>query len=80
LPHFELPDYHINWTQVKKLFSESTHTHDRRQHTAEYPAAVLERQRHEGIEKITKGSDVVILSDEVYEHLSIRQGQRVKVY
>ena len=62
------PDYHIDWDEVQKLV-----THKTRMVIINTPhnptGSVLGPQDMKALEKLTKGSDIIILSDEVYEHL-----------
>lgn len=62
------PDYHIDWEMVKKLFSSSTKMIIL--NTPHNPTgSVLTEADIQSLIKLTKGTDVLILSDEVYEHL-----------
>ena len=64
----EFPDYHINWSQVKKLVSQRTRMIII--NTPQNPSgSIWSAKDMKELEKITKGSDIIILSDEVYEHL-----------
>lgn len=62
------PDYHINWQEVKKLISGRT-----RMIIINSPhnpsGSVLGAKDLEMLNKLTRNSDILILSDEVYEHL-----------
>jgi len=62
------PDYHIDWEEVQKLV-----THKTRMIIVNSPhnptGSVLNANDMKALEKLTKGSDIIILSDEVYEHL-----------
>lgn len=64
----KLPDYSINWQDVKKLISSRT-----RMIILNSPhnptGSVLKPADLKELEKITRNSDIIILSDEVYEHL-----------
>jgi len=68
LAQLKLPDYHIDWEEVKKLISNRT-----RMIIINSPhnptGSVLDSQDLKKLEKITQNSDIIILSDEVYEHL-----------
>ncbi|MCB2221317.1 MAG: aminotransferase class I/II-fold pyridoxal phosphate-dependent enzyme [Bacteroidetes bacterium] len=68
----KLPDYHIDWQEVKKLLSSRT-----RMIILNSPhnptGSVLKPEDLQELEKITSNSDVIILSDEVYEHLIFDQ-------
>ncbi len=63
-----LPDYHIDWQEVKKLISNRT-----RMIIVNSPhnptGSVLKPADMQELIKITRDSDIIILSDEVYEHL-----------
>jgi len=62
------PDYHIDWDEVKKMISHKT-----RMIIINSPhnptGSILGKQDLEALAKITHGTDIVVLSDEVYEHL-----------
>jgi len=64
----KLPDYHIDWQEVKKLISSRT-----RMIIINSPhnptGSVLKPSDMKELIKITRNSDIIILSDEVYEHL-----------
>lgn len=64
----KLPDYHIDWQDVKKLISSRT-----RMIIINSPhnptGSVLKPADLKELAKITRNSDIIILSDEVYEHL-----------
>lgn len=64
----KLPDYHIDWQEVKKLISRRT-----RMIIINSPhnptGSVLKPEDLKELAKITRNSDIIILSDEVYEHL-----------
>jgi methionine aminotransferase len=64
----EAPDYKIDWQQVKRLVNQRT-----RMIVINSPhnptGTVLNAFDMQQLEKLTKGSDIVILSDEVYEHM-----------
>jgi len=63
----KLPDYRIDWQEVKKIISNRT-----RMIIINSPhnptGSVLHPGDLEELEKITKDSEIIILSDEVYEH------------
>ena len=62
------PDYHIDWDDVKKLISHKTKMIII--NTPHNPTgSILKKQDLEALQKITRDSDILILSDEVYEHL-----------
>ncbi len=62
------PDYTIDWDIVKRLFSANT-----KMIILNSPnnptGSVLSEKDMENLIKLTKGTDVLILSDEVYEHI-----------
>ena len=62
------PDYHIDWDEVKKMISHKT-----RMIIINSPhnptGTILGKHDLQALEKITQGTDIVVLSDEVYEHL-----------
>jgi len=62
------PDYKINWEEVKKLMSQRT-----RMIIINSPhnptGALLSKEDLLELEKITSNSEIIILSDEVYEHI-----------
>jgi len=62
------PDYHIDWQEVKKLISGRT-----RMIIINSPhnpsGSVLNSKDLETLNKLTRNTDILILSDEVYEHL-----------
>jgi len=70
------PDYEIDWEMVKKLFTANT-----KMIILNSPhnptGAVLSDKDIEALIKLTKDTDILILSDEVYEHL-IYDGQQHK--
>ncbi|MGL4597685.1 MAG: methionine aminotransferase, partial [Bacteroidia bacterium] len=64
----QAPHYQIDWTAVKKLINHRTRMIII--NTPHNPTgAVLSADDLEQLEKITKGTDILILSDEVYEHI-----------
>jgi len=67
------PDYSIDWEQVQKVFNHRTRMLII--NTPHNPTgSVLSADDMRKLEKIIKGSDAVIISDEVYEHI-IFEGQ-----
>jgi len=63
-----LPDYHIDWQEVSRLISHRTRMIIL--NTPHNPTgAVLSEEDLEKLQRLTKGTDIIILSDEVYEHL-----------
>lgn len=62
------PDYQIDWEMVKKLFSANTKMII--MNSPHNPTgSVLSENDIQALIKLTKNTDVLILSDEVYEHL-----------
>jgi methionine aminotransferase len=67
---FELqaPDYKIDWDMVKKLFSANTKMIIL--NSPQNPTgSILTKEDIDALIKLTKNTDVLILSDEVYEHI-----------
>ncbi|MEI6575469.1 MAG: methionine aminotransferase [Bacteroidota bacterium] len=64
----KLPDYHIDWNEVKKMITSRTRMIII--NTPHNPSgAVLRESDMKELNTITENSDILILSDEVYEHL-----------
>ncbi len=62
------PDYHIEWNEVKKLISQRTRMIII--NTPHNPTgAILTAKDMAQLEKLTRDNDIIILSDEVYEHI-----------
>ncbi len=62
------PDYHINWKEVQKLVSRRTKAIII--NTPHNPTgSIMNAGDMQQLEKLTKGTDIVIISDEVYEHI-----------
>ena len=62
------PDYKIDWERVKKVINH--HTRMIIINTPHNPTSTIwSKADMEMLEKITKDSDIIILSDEVYEHI-----------
>jgi len=63
-----LPGYQVNWAEVRSLIHSST-----RMIIINSPhnptGAILSAADMAELDKITRGTDIIILSDEVYEHL-----------
>ncbi len=64
----EAPDYRVNWQSVKKLINQRTkmiilNTPHNPTGMTFSPADMAH------LEKLTRGTDIIILSDEVYEHI-----------
>lgn len=64
----KFPDYSINWDEVKKLIKQKT-----KMIIINSPnnptGSILSANDLMKLEKLTKNTDIVILSDEVYEHI-----------
>jgi methionine aminotransferase len=62
------PDYHVNWENVMKLINSKT-----RMIIINSPhnptGSILQKEDMLALEKITLDNDIIILSDEVYEHI-----------
>ncbi|MBK7213893.1 MAG: methionine aminotransferase [Bacteroidales bacterium] len=70
----EVPGYTVNWPEIRSMLSSRTRMIII--NTPHNPTgSVLTAADLEELDKITKGSDITILSDEVYEHL-IFDGKR----
>lgn len=64
----EAPDYTIPWEAVKKLINPRTRMI--MINTPHNPTGtVLNKEDLLQLEKLTKGTDIIVLSDEVYEHI-----------
>ena len=62
------PDFKVNWEEVAALFSEKTRMIII--NTPHNPIGkTLNRDDIQALENITRGTDIIVLSDEVYEHL-----------
>ncbi|WP_293298217.1 methionine aminotransferase [Pedobacter sp. UBA4863] len=80
---FELqaPDYKINWEMVKKLFTANT-----KMIIINSPhnptGSILQKEDIDALIQLTKNTDILILSDEVYEHIIFdgQQHQSVALY
>lgn len=69
-----LPDYHIDWQEVSRMISHRTKMIIL--NTPHNPTgAVLAKSDLDKLYNLTKNTDIIILSDEVYEHL-IYDGQK----
>jgi len=63
-----LPDYHIDWQEVSRMISHRTRMIIL--NTPHNPTgAVLSKKDLDKLYNLTKNTDIIILSDEVYEHL-----------
>ena len=77
---FELhaPDYAIDWEMVKKLFTVNTKMIIL--NSPQNPTgSILSKKDLEALIKLVKHTDVLILSDEVYEHLIYDEAQHQSV-
>ena len=64
----ESPDYKVDWQKVKRLINQRTKMIII--NTPHNPSgSTLKASDMAELEKITKGSDIIIISDEVYEHI-----------
>lgn len=64
----EFPEYEINWTHVARVINSKTKMIII--NNPNNPATkILKKQDLEMLDKLTQGTDILILSDEVYEHL-----------
>ena len=66
--HLNPPDYRINWAAVKKLITQRTRMI--MINTPHNPTgSILTAKDMQQLEKIIHSTDIVVLSDEVYEHI-----------
>lgn len=66
--HLKLPDFHIDWNEVKRKVNHKTRMI--LINTPHNPCgSILSAKDMHQLEKITSGTDIIILSDEVYEHI-----------
>ncbi len=64
----EAPEYKVNWQNVKRLINQRTRMIII--NTPHNPSGTtLNAFDMQQLEKLTKGSDIILLSDEVYEHV-----------
>ncbi len=64
----EAPDYNINWNEVKKRVNH--HTRMIIINSPHNPCgSILTAEDMKTLEKITKNTEIIILADEVYEHI-----------
>ena len=62
------PNYTVDWTEVRKLMNQRTRMI--MINTPHNPTgAVLSEKDMKELEKLTNGTDILVLSDEVYEHI-----------
>lgn len=73
-----LPDYHINWQEVARMI-----THRTKMILINSPhnptGSVLSMEDMIQLQRITKNTDIIILSDEVYEHIIFEDIQHQSV-
>jgi methionine aminotransferase len=66
--NLESPDYKVEWQKVKRLINQRTKMIII--NTPHNPSGTtLKASDMAELEKLTKGSDIIIISDEVYEHI-----------
>ncbi len=74
----KFPDYHIDWDEVERAITPKTRMI--LINTPNNPtASVLAAADMQALEKITRDTDIVILSDEVYEHIVFDGAQHQSV-
>ena len=74
----KFPDYHIDWDEVKRAITPKTRMI--LINTPNNPtASVLAAADMQALEKITRNTGIVILSDEVYEHIVFDGAQHQSV-
>ncbi len=62
------PNYRINWEEVKSMITDKTRLI--MINTPHNPSGtILSKQDLESLAEITKGTNIIVLSDEVYEHI-----------
>lgn len=62
------PDYRINWDEVKSMITDKTKLI--MINTPHNPSGtILSKHDLESLAEITKGTNIIVLSDEVYEHI-----------
>lgn len=74
----KFPDYHIDWDEVKKKI-----THRTKMIIVNTPhnptGSKLKEEDFEALGRIVKGRDIIVLSDEVYEHMVFDDAPHVSV-
>lgn len=66
--HLDFPSYTINWEQVKKVVNHRTRMIII--NTPHNPSgSILKKEDLLELGKITSGTDIIVISDEVYEHM-----------
>ena len=74
----KLPDYSIDWEEVKKIINQKTRMIII--NTPHNPTGtILSKNDMMELEKIVKGTDIFVLSDEVYEHITFDDHQHHSV-
>jgi len=74
----EAPDYKINWQHVQRLINQRTRLIII--NTPHNPTGtILSEEDMQQLEKLTKGTDILIISDEVYEHIVYDQNTHQSV-
>ena len=75
----KFPEYHIDWQEVKKLISNRT-----RMIIINSPhnptGSILSSKDLENLNKLTRNTDILILSDEVYEHMIFDRLKHESIY
>lgn len=72
------PDYHIDWNEVRLMITRKTRMIII--NTPHNPTgAVLRRDDLDQLAQLVKGSNILVLSDEVYEHISFDGKKHVSV-
>jgi methionine aminotransferase len=72
------PDYRINWDHVRKLVNHKTRMI--LINTPHNPTgAIFQNEDMLQLSQITKGTDIIVLSDEVYEHIVFDQHEHQSV-
>ncbi|NQY04813.1 MAG: aminotransferase class I/II-fold pyridoxal phosphate-dependent enzyme [Flavobacteriaceae bacterium] len=68
------PDYEVNWEKVKALINNRTRMIII--NTPQNPSGtVFSKEDMQTLEKLIEGTDIIVLSDEVYEHIIFDQEQ-----
>lgn len=76
--NLEAPDYKIDWQKVQRLINQRTRMIVI--NTPHNPSGtVLTKADMQQLEKLTKDSDIIILSDEVYEHIIYDEAEHQSV-
>nr|NQU90391.1 methionine aminotransferase [Bacteroidota bacterium] len=74
----QLPDYKINWEQTIRMVT--SHTKMIIINTPHNPTgSVFDEEDLRQLDRLTRNSDIIILSDEVYEHLIYDEKQHLSV-